>query len=139
MYHLLICHLEILTLPPKSILTSNLVVLLLFQILKPIFHQNAKLLALGTFASPNAKDRTFALPNARNTNMLVSLALGDANFLRRPCTFHFFGVDFFALGSKRKPHFQWNIGCVGSLALRWACTFHALGDANSTRRKPGFW
>ena len=26
---------------------------------------------------------------------------------------------------------------VGS--LRWACTFHALGDANSTRRKPGFW
>ena len=26
---------------------------------------------------------------------------------------------------------------VGS--LRWACTFHVLGDANSTRRKPGFW
>ena len=26
---------------------------------------------------------------------------------------------------------------VGS--LRWACTFHALGDANSTRRKPVFW
>ena len=85
--------------------------------LKPIFHQNAKLLALGTFASPNAKDRTFALPNARNTNMLVSLALGDANFLLRPCAFHFFGVDLFALGSKRKPHFQWNIGCVGSLAF----------------------
>ena len=58
--------------------------------LKPIFHQNAKLLALGTFASANAKDSTFALPNAKNTNMLVSLALGDANFLRRPCTFHFF-------------------------------------------------
>ena len=33
--------------------------------LKPIFHQNAKYLAWGTFASPNAKDRTFALPNAR--------------------------------------------------------------------------
>ena len=49
--------------------------------------------------------------------MLVSFALGDANFLRRPCTFLFFCVDFFALGSKRKPHFQWNIGCVGSLAL----------------------
>ena len=62
-------------------------------------------------------DRTFALPNARNTNMLVSLALGNTNFSRRPCTFHFFGVDFFALGSKRKPHFQWNIGCVRSLAL----------------------
>ena len=57
---------------------------------KPIFHQNAKYLASGTFASPDAKDRSFASPNARNTNMLVSLALGDANFLRRPCTFHFF-------------------------------------------------
>ena len=31
-----------------------------------------------------------ALPNVKYTNMLVSLALGDANFLRRPCTFHFF-------------------------------------------------
>ena len=68
---------------------------------KPIFHQNAKYLALGTFASPNTKDSTFASPNARNTNMLVSLALGDASFLRWPCTFHFFCVDFFALGSKR--------------------------------------
>ena len=71
------------------------------RILKPIFHQNAKYLALGTFGSPNAKDSTSASPNARNTNMLVSLALGDASFLRWPCTFHFFGVDFFALGSKR--------------------------------------
>ena len=26
---------------------------------------------------------------------------------------------------------------VGS--LRWACTFHALGDANLTRRQPVFW
>ena len=50
--------------------------------LKPIFHQNAKLLALGTFASANAKDRTFALPNTKNTNMLVSLALGEAIFSR---------------------------------------------------------
>ena len=48
--------------------------------LKPIFHQNAKLLALGTF-TPNAKDRTFALPNARNTNMLVSLAFGHVHFI----------------------------------------------------------
>ena len=81
-------------------------------------------------------DRSFASPKARNTNMLVSLALGDANFLRRPCTFLFFCVDFFALGSQREPHSQWNIGGVGS--LRWACTFHASGDANSTQRKPGF-
>ena len=85
--------------------------------LKPIFHQNAKTFALSTFASPGAKYSTFASGDARNTNMLVSLALGDANFVRRPCTFHFVCVDFFALGSKRKPHFQWNIGCVGSLAL----------------------
>ena len=85
--------------------------------LKPIFHQNTKTFALSTFASPDAKCSTFASGDARNTNMLVSLALGDANFLRRPCTFHFECVDFFALGSKRKPHFQWNIGCVGSLAL----------------------
>ena len=49
--------------------------------------------------------------------MLVSFALGDANFLRRPCTFHFFCVDFFALGSKRKPNSQWNIGGVACLAL----------------------
>ena len=49
--------------------------------------------------------------------MLVSFALGDANFLRRPCTFHFFCVDFFALGSKRKPNSQWNIGGLG--AWRW--------------------
>ena len=31
--------------------------------------------------------------------------------------FFFFFLDVFALGSQRKPHFQWNIGCVGSLAL----------------------
>ena len=66
--------------------------------LKPIFHQNAKSFALGSFASPNAKDSTFALPNARNTNMLVSFALGDANFLRWPCTFLFFCVYFIRVG-----------------------------------------
>ena len=33
--------------------------------LKPIFHCDAKLLVLGTFASANAKDSTFALPNAK--------------------------------------------------------------------------
>ena len=66
--------------------------------LKPIFHQNAESFALGTFASPNAKDSTFALPNARNTNMLVSFALGNANFLRWPCTFHFFCVHSIHVG-----------------------------------------
>ena len=91
--------------------------------LKPIFHCIAKLLALGTFASPNAKDSTFALANARNTNMLVSLALGDANFLRWPCTFLFFVYISFALGSQREPHFQWNIGGVGSPMQRF-CIGH---------------
>ena len=51
--------------------------------LKPIFQCDAKPFAFGTFASPNAKD----------TNLLVSFALGDANFSRHPT--------------------QWNIGCVG--------------------------
>ena len=63
---------------------------------KPIFHQNAKSFASGTFASPNAKDSSFALPNARNTNMLVSFALGDANFFR-----------------VLPDASQWNIGGVG--------------------------
>ena len=113
--------------------------------LKPIFHQNAKYLGSGTFASPNAKDSIFASPNAKNTNMLVSLALGDANFLRWPCTFHFLCVDFFALGSKRKPDFQWNIGCVGSLALG-LCVGHVhfiffvlISFASGTQCKPVFW
>ena len=67
--------------------------------LKPIFHCDAKLLALGTFASANEKKySTFALPNAKNTNMLVSLALGDASFLRWPCTFQFLYVDFIRVG-----------------------------------------
>ena len=68
------------------------------QNVKPIFHCDAKLLALGNFVLPNAKDSTFALPNAKNTNMLVSLALGDTNFLRWPCTFHFLCVDFIRVG-----------------------------------------
>ena len=48
--------------------------------LKPIFHCYAKPFALGTFALPNANDSTFALTYAKSFNMLVSFALGDANF-----------------------------------------------------------
>ena len=77
--------------------------------------------------------------------MLVSFALGDANFLRRPCTFFFLCVDFFALVSKCKPFFQWNIGCVGSLALG-LCVGHVhfiffvlISFASGTQRKPVFW
>ena len=66
--------------------------------LKPIFHCDAKLLASANVALPNAKDSTFVVPNAKNTNMLVSLAFGDANFLRWPCAFHFLCVDFIRVG-----------------------------------------
>ena len=102
---------------------------------QPIFHQNAKYLASGTFASGNAKSSTFALPDARNTNMLVSLALGDACFLRWPCTFHFLCVDFFALGSKRKPNSQWNIGGVGCLVLG-LCVGHVHFSRQVTQTIP---
>ena len=85
--------------------------------LKPIFHQNANYLASGVGVGQCTRRQYFGLPNTKYTNMLVYFALADTNFLRRPCTFHFLCVDFFALGSKRKPHFQWNIGCVGSLAF----------------------
>ena len=79
--------------------------------LKSIFHCDTKLLVLGTFASPNAKDSIFASPNAKNTNMLVSFALGDTNFLRRPCTFP---VEY---------RLRW---APDANLLRWACTFHVV-------------
>ena len=76
--------------------------------------------------------------------MLVSFALGDANFLRRPCTFHFFCVDFMALGSQSEPHFQWNIGCVGHL-MQIFCVGHihfmlfmSISFASGTQRKHVF-
>ena len=37
----------------------------LSQSVKPIFHQNEKYQASGTFASPNARNSTSASPNAR--------------------------------------------------------------------------
>ena len=50
--------------------------------LKPIFHQNAnswrRALALGNVT----QRQSFALPNAKYTNMLVYFALGDAHFSR---------------------------------------------------------
>ena len=57
----------------------------------------------------------------------------------------FLFVDFFALGSTRKPHFQWNIGCVGSLALG-LCVGHVhfmlfvhFFLAFGSQRKSSFW
>ena len=114
---------------------------------KPIFHQNAKSFALGTFASPNAKDSTFALPNARNTNMLVSFALGDANFLRWPCTFFFFLYISLASGSQREPYLQWNIGGVGTSGVGHVhfmyiscclCIIFRVGYVKISRRRGKF-
>ena len=110
--------------------------------LKPIFHCNVKPFVLGTFVSPNAKDSTFVLPNARNTNMLVSLALGDAhfsryltqnpqhepveyrlrwvpnaNFLHWPCTFHFCCVDFICVGWPTRTPFPVEYGL--KFLLEW--------------------
>ena len=103
--------------------------------LKPIFHQNAKYLASGTFASPNARNSTSASPNARIPTCWYILRLYDANFLRRPqrqtptpasgiyvalgllalamyiscclCTIFHVGN---AKNSRRKGRFQWNTG-----------------------------
>ena len=50
------------------------------NILKPIFHQNAKYLASGVGVGQCTRCQNCALPNAKYTNMLVSLALGDALF-----------------------------------------------------------
>ena len=93
--------------------------------IKPLFHCDAKPFALGTFVSSNAKD----------TNMLVSFALDNANFSCHPtqnpnasqwnigcvryqtqisCIGHvhfmFFVLISFAFGTQRKPSFQWNMG-----------------------------
>ena len=76
--------------------------------------------------------------------MLVYFALGDANFLRRPCTFLFFCVDFFALGSKRKPNSQWNIGGVGPSGVGAGVGhvhfmfFVLISFAFCSQRKPSF-
>ena len=101
----------------------------LYETLTPIFHCDAILLTSGnialpnakdsTFALPNAKDSTFALPNAKNTNILVSLVLGDANFLHWPCTFHFLCVDFIPV------EYRWR-WVPNAKFSRWACTFHVV-------------
>ena len=78
------------------------------------FHCDAKPFALGSFASPDAKDSTFALPNAKNTNMLVSLALETQVSCVGHVHFIFCVKISITLGSQREPHFQWNISGVGS-------------------------
>ena len=87
----------------------------------------------------------FALPNAKNTNMLVSLALGAAIF------FAFYPTRNlkFALAPTPTPDAsQWNIGGVGSLALglcvghvhfMFLCRFHLRRVANVNPFSGGIW
>ena len=80
--------------------------------------------------------------------MLVSFALGDTNFLRRPCIHLIFFVYIsFASGSQREPHLQWNIGGVGSSGVGHIhfmyiscclCIIFRVGYARIGRRKPVF-
>ena len=83
--------------------------------LKPIFHCDAKLLVSGNFALPNAKDSTFASPNSKNTNMLVSLALGDANFSRH------------LTQNTQRESVEYRLRWVpNAKSSRWPCTFHVV-------------
>ena len=70
-----------------------------------MYMANARNLRLGPNATyiPLARIGVFALPNARDTNMLVFFALGNAKVL------------YFALGDTKVPNangfaLQWNIG-----------------------------
>ena len=58
--------------------------------LKLIFHCNAKPFVLGSFGSPNAKDSTFALPNAD-----VGIS---CTFLALAMYISFFCKDFIRVG-----------------------------------------
>ena len=87
--------------------------LLLAREVKPIFHCDANLLASGNFALPNTKDITFALSNAKN--MLVSLALGDANFSRH------------LTQNPQRESVEYRLRWVpNAKSSRWPCTFHVV-------------
>ena len=92
----------------------------------PLFHCDAKLLASDNFALPNAKDSTFALPNAKNTNMLVSLAFGDANFSRLS------GINV-ALRPKRK------FLALAMYISFFVCRFHLRWVAITNPISSGIW
>ena len=73
--------------------------LFLYILFKPIFHYDAKPFALDTGVGLDPIRHTFVSPKAKDTNMLVSFALGDANLSRHP--------------TQNPNASQWNIGCVG--------------------------
>ena len=66
------------------------------QHFKPIFHCDAKPFSLGTGVGLDPQRHTFASSNTKDTIMLVSFALGDANFSRHP--------------TQNPNASQWNIG-----------------------------
>ena len=74
--------------------------------LKPIFHQSTKYLASGVGVGQCTQRQNFALPNAKYTNMLVPLALGDAHFSQR-----YLKVAFYPTQNPNAS--QCNIDCVG--------------------------
>ena len=118
--------------------------------LKPIFHCDAKLLALGTFAPPNAKDSTFASPDAkiptcwyllrkvtqifafyptRNLKFAFYLTRNPnasqwkvAKFWRWPCTFNVFCVDFICMWYPTRTQFPVEPE-VYNFAIRCAISF----------------
>ena len=89
---------------------------------KPIFHQNAKYLASGTFASPNAKGSTSASPNSRIPTCWYILALPptpipDAN--PKIC------VTPDANPRRQSVEYRWR-WAFWRWGWRWACTFHVV-------------
>ena len=110
------------------IYTNNILV-------KPIFHCDAKLQALGPTRffkkicvgdtnmlvsknakiclTPNAKHKICVYPDANPKRESVEYRLHwvpNANFLSWPCTFHVVCAHLFALGNQCEPSLQWNMG-----------------------------
>ena len=94
-------------------------------VLKPIFHQNAKYLALGVGVGQCTRCQNFALPNAKYTNMLVYFVLGDASFLRWPCTFLLFFVDFLPNANPISSGILVALDLL-ALAMYISCIFHVV-------------
>ena len=67
---------------------------------------------------------TFALPNAKDTNMLVSFALGDAHFFVNP----------------QRESGEYRLRWVPNANfLHWPCTFHSRWVANANPISSGIW
>ena len=86
-------------------------------LVKSIFHCDAKPFVLGTCVGLDPHCHTFASPNAKDTNMLVSFkfALGDANFFASPNA------------KPQRESVEYRLRWVPNAKfLRWACTFHIV-------------